>query len=140
MMDLVGSWELDSLYRQRSDGSREMLYGERPAGRLTYTADGVVHAILVSEDRPRPPSAEIPDADKVSLFQTVVAYSGTYRLEGDQVIHTVDVSWNQNWTGTDLVRFYEFRNGVLRILTAPMTDPLDGSTNTYVLEWRKRQA
>jgi hypothetical protein len=138
MADIVGSWELQSLYRQRHDGSREALYGDRPSGRLTYTPDGVVHAILVSDDRPCPSSMDMADKDRAGLFQTMVAYSGTYRVEGNKVIHAVDVSWNQLWTSTDLVRFYELKDDVLRIITAPTVDPLDGTSNIYVLEWRRR--
>ena len=138
MEGLVGSWELLGVYRQRQDGTRDPLFGENPRGRLTYTADGVVHAILVGDDRPQPPSMDISDTDKVRLFQTVVAYSGTYRLDGNKVTHAVDVSWNQVWTKTDLVRFFELNGNRLRILTEPTTDPLDGSTNTYIVEWQGR--
>jgi hypothetical protein len=139
MVDLVGSWELDSLYRQRSDGSRDMAYGAKPKGRLSYTADGVVHAILMAEERPEPASLDISDSDKISLFQTMVAYTGRYRQEGDKVIHTVELSWNQVWEKTELVRFFEVTGDMLRILTAPAIDTLDGSNSIFVLEWRREK-
>jgi len=139
MNSVVGSWELVAIYRQGHDGSRNMLYGENPHGRLTYTADGIVHAILVGDDRTRHSSMDMPDGDKAQLFQTMVAYSGTYVVEGTKVTHCVDVSWNEVWTRTDLVRFFEIDGKNLRIITAPTVDPFDSSINTYVVEWQKRE-
>ena len=43
---------------------------------------------------------------RVKLYQTMTACAGTYTLERDRVTHHVDISWNENWTGTDVVRFF----------------------------------
>src|SRR5207249_6818262 len=44
------------------------------------------------------------------LLNTLVAYTGTYRLEGDEWITNVDVAWNPEWVGTEQKRF--FKRGV----------------------------
>ena len=49
------------------------------------------------------------DEEGVQLLGSMVAYAGTYTLGEKQVIHHIDISWNQGWTGTDQVRFFELR-------------------------------
>jgi hypothetical protein len=29
----------------------------------------------------------------------MVAYAGTFKVEGSRVVHNIDISWNENWTG-----------------------------------------
>jgi hypothetical protein len=38
----------------------------------------------------------------------MVSYAGTYKVFGDKVSHTIDVSWNASWTGTTQVRIITF--------------------------------
>ena len=68
------------------------------------------------------------------------AYAGTYTLEGDKVVHHVDISWNQAWTGTDLVRFYKLDGNILTITTAPNKSLVDGREGRGVLVWEKVKA
>jgi hypothetical protein len=49
----------------------------------------------------------------------MVAYSGRYTIEGDKVVHHVDISWNESWTGTDQVRFLNLEGDKLTV-TAPV--------------------
>jgi Lipocalin-like domain len=39
----------------------------------------------------------------MALFDTMFAYSGAYTVESDRVVHHVDLSWNEAWSGTDQV-------------------------------------
>lgn len=39
------------------------------------------------------------------VFDTMFAYSGSYTVEADRVIHHVDMSWNEAWSDTDQLRF-----------------------------------
>ena len=54
------------------------------------------------------------------------AYAGTYTADGEKVVHHVDISWNQSWTGTDLVRFYKLDGNTLTITTARAQSAFDG--------------
>ena len=38
-------------------------------------------------------------AEKAELFETLVGYGGAYRVEGDKLIETPDVSWTENLNG-----------------------------------------
>src|SRR5215469_2330838 len=54
-----------------------------------------------------------------------------------KVIHHVDVSWNQAFTKTDLIRFYKLANGILTITAAPAIDPYSGKEVVHQMEFRK---
>jgi hypothetical protein len=68
------------------------------------------------------------------------AYAGTYTVEGDKVTHNVDVSWNEAWTGTDVVRFYKLDGNTLTITTALSKSGMDGREGRTVLVWEKVKA
>ena len=65
------------------------------------------------------------------------AYAGTYTADGEKVVHHVDISWNQSWTGTDLVRFYKLDSNALTITTAPAQSAFDGQEGQFILVWEK---
>jgi len=67
----------------------------------------------------------------------MVAYSGRYTVEGEKVIHHVDVSWNQAWTGTDLVRFFKREEDKLVITTAPTQYGPDEARQVSTLTLRR---
>ena len=47
----------------------------------------------------------------------MIAYTGTYRLEGDRWITQVDVAWNPEWVGTEQTRFFAIDGDVLKVHT-----------------------
>jgi hypothetical protein len=77
-------------------------------------------------NRVKPRDTNPADEERVKLHQTMFAYAGTYTLEADKVIHHVDISWNEAWTGTDQVRFYKLEGNTLTIVTAPNKSAADG--------------
>ena len=69
-------------------------------------------------------SRERPDNDPTALFETMIAYSGSCRIEdGDKLIIKVDTAWHPAWIGTEQVRFFKVDSGVLSITTAWQTHP-----------------
>ena len=79
--------------------------------------------MLVADNRAKPTGTPPTDEEKVRLFGTLVAYSGTYVVEGDKATHKVDLSWNQSWTGGDQVRFFKVDGTTLTITTAVKQEP-----------------
>ena len=73
-------------------------------------------------------------AGTVGLFASA-AYAGTYTLGDKQVIHHIDISWNQGWTGTDQLRFFELEGDTLTITTAPYRSYQDGKEGRSILVW-----
>jgi hypothetical protein len=76
-------------------GERIDAHGADRVGFVTYGSDGRVHAFVVKIDRPCPASFPSSPSEKVELFDSMLAYTGTYTLQDDRVVHHVDASWNQ---------------------------------------------
>jgi hypothetical protein len=137
--DLYGTWRLLS-YTQEilATGEKTDIFGKAPHGFLHYSRDGRMYAILVKAERPKPTDlAKMKNEERVELFNTVVAYGGTFTIEGRTVTHHVDISWNENWTGTAQVRNIRIEGRKLYISTNPMPRPEDGKPIIAVLTWEK---
>ena len=136
--DLLGTWRMLSWKKKTvSSGETVDAHGPNPVGYITYGADGRMHAIVVRRDRPAPETLPPTDTEKLRLFDSMLAYAGTYTLDDEKVIHHVDVSWNQAFTKTDLIRFYKLANGILTITAAPAIDPYSGKEVIHQMEFRK---
>jgi len=111
--------------------------GPDPVGYLSYHPDGRVMAVVVSRERPAL-KGEVPtDAEKVALFDSMLAYAGTYTFENGRVVHHVDASWNPAWGVSDLIRPFSIDGSRLVISGAPGVDPTTGEEVVYELEFRK---
>ena len=134
----VGAWTLRSALRKKlTTGETAPLWGEHPSGTLIYTAEGRMNALVLAEDRQAPAAAAATETEAMALFRTMVAYAGRYTVEPDRVIHHVEQSWNQAWTGTDLVRFYKRDGDRLTLTTAPAPNPRDGQMSVSTLVWER---
>ncbi len=129
---LIGSWRLESALFEPSDsGERIDLYGSSPIGRLILTSAGRMAAILVRSDR----SAA---GDPAALYATMMAYSGTYHVDGAGFTTTVDVAWTPTWVGTEQARFFELEGDRLSLVTGEQTHPLfPGRPGRGRLTWRR---
>jgi hypothetical protein len=137
---ILGTWKLRSMVHEATaTGQRSSPFGDHPDGYLSYSADGRMYAIGVVEDRPKPRDLVPTDEEKVKLQESMFAYAGTYTADGEKVVHHVDISWNQSWTGTDLVRFYKLDGDTLTIRTARAENAFDGEEGEFVLVWNKIQ-
>jgi Lipocalin-like domain len=137
---IVGTWKFQSFVREViGTGERQNEFGERPSGYISYQPDGRMFAVLVGDNRIKPSGASPTDEEKAKLFGTLIAYSGTYMLDGDKVTHKIDVSWNQSWTGADQVRFYKVEGKTLTITTAINKNPRDGREGRAIAVFTKTQ-
>jgi hypothetical protein len=130
----LGTWALQSnTTEDLATGEKTELLGAHPGGYISYGPDCRMSAILIKEGR-KTPSGPVPtDAERVELFSGLVAYAGTYSIEGDKISHHVDASWNQSWTGTTQVRQFRIDGNTLRIETLPAKNPLTGKESSSVL-------
>jgi hypothetical protein len=104
---VLGTWKLKSFVREvAATGEKINQMGEHPNGFLSYSADGRMYAILTADNRNKPSDANPTPEERAKLHQTLTAYAGTNTVQGDKVVHHVDISWNEAWTGTDQVRFF----------------------------------
>jgi hypothetical protein len=85
-----------------------------------------MYAIITGDDRIKPHDVAPTDEERAKLHRTLTAYAGTYTVEADKVIHHVDISWDEAWTGTNQIRFYKLDGNTLTITSAPNKSPVDG--------------
>jgi hypothetical protein len=135
---LLGTWRMLGWTREEvASGRSSDAFGPNPRGFITYTADGRVMVLVVKRDRPAPATLPPSDAEKLALFDSMFAYSGTYEVQSDRVIHAIDTSWNQAWTGTRQIRFLELNGNRLTYRSPPAKDPMDGAECVYRVEFEK---
>lgn len=138
-VDVTGTWKLLSSVRKVvATGETSNSYGDRPTGWLTYGPEGRMTFIAVYNGRPRPESiAKTTDEERIRLYNTMVAYSGTYSVSGSIVTHRTDTSWNEVWTGDSQIRDLERRGDRLVLTTRPAPFSGDGRESVVTLTFEK---
>jgi hypothetical protein len=112
---LVGLWRLVSFQREyQATGEREYPMGNMPAGYIHFLPEGRVTVVITGQGRKAPTT----DQDRAGLFNSLVAYTGPYRVDGDTWITMVEVSANPAWVGTEQTRAFEISGDRLQELTA----------------------
>jgi hypothetical protein len=111
---VVGTWRLASYEVEvQATGQKLPVMGQHPTGYTTFMPDGRVFFVLTAEGR-KPAKT---DQERGELLSTLVAYTGTYRVEGDKWITKVEVAWNPEWVGTEQVRPFKLEADQLQVLT-----------------------
>ena len=103
---------------RREDGSLHRR-GERK-GYLIYSPEGYMSVPFMKEDRRLFASGDIRGGtvdEKIEAFNGYVSYCGRYSVEGDVVIHDIEVSLFPNWVGERQERFFEFDGNQLTLST-----------------------
>jgi hypothetical protein len=135
---LLGTWKLKSYVREvAATGERYNQRGEHPQGYLSYSMDGRMYAIITWDNRINPHDVVPTDEERIKLYGSMVSYAGTYTMDAEKVIHHVDISWNQSWTGTDQVRFYKLEGNTLTITSALAKSFTDGREGHSILVYEK---
>ena len=128
-----GTWKLIKFDITVDDQLLPDYFGKTPTGYLIFTAKRMM-TIITKEGR-------IPgrsDVEKVALFNSLLAYSGPYRVEGGRYVIDIDASWNQAWNGTHQTRTWWLEDNRLINVTSPAPFSLDPTkTATAKLTWEK---
>jgi hypothetical protein len=137
--DIVGTWRLVSWVEEETETkAQHKNFGDNPGGILTYTADGRMSIIFTDPRRQPPASPKATDAEAAQLYRGMVAYAGSYRVEGDKVLIKVDVSWNRAWDGQDRPPIaVEVKGDRLTYKTAPFVSPFIGKQMVATLVWER---
>ncbi len=107
---LLGAWRLRSWTLSDGRGTTEP-FGPDATGQIMYTPDGRMSAIVAAAGRPDLPGGrprDASDAELAAAFLTFFTYSGTWHVEGDEVVHDVELALNPNTVGTDQRRHVTF--------------------------------
>jgi len=134
----LGTWKLQSYtVKDLATGQTTDIFGARPSGYISYGSDCRMSAILIQEDRKAPASLVATEAERIDLYGGLIAYAGSYSIEGDKVSHHIDASWNQAWTGTTQVRQFRIDGKTLYITAMASKHALTGRETSSALTWTK---
>jgi len=132
---LIGNWKLISWQVVVGDDAQN-LFGLHPRGYLILTREGRAVAITTADNR----RAGSGDAEGAALHKSMLAYSGKYRVEGDDFITTVDISWNEIWNGSEQRRHYRIEGDKLFIESAPAPSIIfPGRTDFRRIVWEREK-
>ena len=94
--------------------------------------------LIVRRDRPKPESVDkITDQQRADLHRSMTAYGGTYKFDGKRVEHNIDISWNEVFTGTTLVREITKDGDRLMYTSPPARFSGVGRMSQNTLVWEK---
>jgi len=111
---VCGVWKLLSYdVEVQATGDKFPPMGKNPTGYVIFTPEARVWFVLTGDGRKPAKTAE----EKAELLDSLVAYTGTYRVEGDKWITSVEVAWNPAWVGTEQSRFFKVEGDRLHVLT-----------------------
>ncbi|HEX9472357.1 MAG TPA: lipocalin-like domain-containing protein [Bradyrhizobium sp.] len=132
---LIGNWKLVSWQVVVGNETQDP-FGSSPTGYLLLTREGRAMAITTADHRK--PGEGV--AERAALHKSMLAYSGKYRIEGDDFITIVDISWNEIWNGTEQRRHYRIEGDRLFIESAPAPSILyPGKTDFRRLVWEREK-
>ena len=134
----LGTWRLVSWQIPGEDGAPFYPLGKKAKGLIVYAPDGYMFAALMAPVRTRF-AGEDPFGgsayEAMNAMRAYHTYSGRYRLEEGQVVHTVEMALFPNMIGSEQVRYYRFEGDRLILTTPPLTR--GGVTGVAELVWRK---
>lgn len=140
MSAIVGTWDLVAFTTTFSDGRPvQHPYGERPVGRIVYTGDGHVSAVLSRADRAGGTDLETAfratEAEKAAWFDSYLSYAGRWRVEGDEVVHTLELALLPSMVGSEVRRRFVLDQE--RLVLCYTRTPRSGVTRTFTLTWER---
>jgi Lipocalin-like domain len=122
---LVGLWKVTSVANKLvPSGEIVHPFGEHPSGNELFTQGGHVMFSMFGEQRNvagRPNTAEV---DRAALFNALVAYTGTYKVDGSKVIVHFEASANPGMSDRTYVA--ELSGNKLMLTSEPFTSGITG--------------
>ena len=133
---LIGTWKLIS-WQVVVNGEARDLFGAQPKGFLILTREGRAMALTTADNRR---SGE-GEQERAALHKSMLAYTGRYRVEGDEFVTVVDASWNEGWNGTEQRRRFRIEGGRLFMESAPAPSILfPGKIDHRRIVWEREQS
>ncbi len=149
LTQLVGNWDLVSYTATNIEDDQDVVYpmGKTGKGRIMYTADGYMAALLQCDDV-MPYKADWMHGTMSELAdaaEKTMSYCGPFYLEErpgnrQKILHHAKISLPPNWLNTFQLRLAEMtREGGQLFLTLGPQEPMEmeGVKRTLRLRWRK---
>ena len=142
---LLGTWELVSFVVKADDGRPERHpFGRGARGRIVYTADGHMMAVLSAAPGGRSGSSTLEtshhasDAEKAAAYDRYLSYSGRWRIEGERIHHDVDLALVPGLVGQTWTRWAVYAPEPQPQLTLSYERrSRRGTVHRFVLTWRR---
>ena len=133
---LIGTWKLISWQVIVENEPPQNVWGSHPKGFLILTREGRSIVVTTAENR----RGGMSDAERAALHKSMLAYSGKYRVEGSDFITVVDISWNEEWNGTEQRRHFRIEGNKLFIESAPAPSIVfPGKTDFRRIVWEREK-
>jgi hypothetical protein len=139
--DLHGTWKMISQSQKVVDtGEVRAGRGKTPRGYVTFGPDGRMMGVILNEQRPKPESvAKMTDQQRIELFNTMNAYAGTYKLEGNKLTYRFELTHNEVPARAS-VREIKIDGRKLTMVNEPAPATADGKMVQTTTVWEKVRA
>lgn len=137
--ELVGTWRLVSWISAGDDGVQTPM-GEDAEGVVVYTSDGTMITTIGRAARPPIDGTDMhggPVEQRLEAQATFIAYSGTFRIDGGDVVHDVTMSLYPNWVGTSQRRHVNLSEDGNELTLSSDPFAVRGRVGRHVLTWRR---
>jgi hypothetical protein len=130
---ILGIWKMVSTdWEVQATGDRiPFILGMNPAGYAIYTPEGRMMTIATRDGRNPPVTTQ----DRAKLFDSMNAFTGTYRLEGDKCIIKVDVASSPAQAGEQVI-FIKF-DGDRFYSTSDWKPGAGGQMGRTIITWER---
>jgi hypothetical protein len=119
--DIVGVWKVVSIEtKEVQSGKVTRPLGDQLTGTFTFTRGGNFSGMVFRTDRKPPVAPNATEAERVALFNSLVAYNGTYQIEGAKLVMKIESSHIQSWNGTERTLAIEISGRRLTGRSAPL--------------------
>jgi hypothetical protein len=135
---LIGTWRLVAVETEDlATGEKSEGWGPDPLGFINYGPDGRMMVINLRSERAKPAGAVPTPTEAAELFKSMLAYAGTYTIDGNEVTHHIEISWNEAWSGTHQLRIARFEGTRVHLSTKPSPDLASGRVSVRTMTWEK---
>jgi hypothetical protein len=122
---LVGLWKVTSVANKFvPTGEIVHPFGEHPSGNELFTRGGHVMFSMFGENRNVPGRTNTTEVDRAALLNALVAYTGTYKVDGSKV--TVHFEASANPGMSDRTYAADISGNKLMLTSEPFTSGITG--------------
>jgi Lipocalin-like domain len=132
---LVGTWKFVSWQVIVDDQPPQDVFGANPRGYLVLTREGRSIVLTTADNR----KGGMGEAERAALHKSMLAYSGKYRIEGSDFITHVEVSWNEDWNGTEQGAILESRETLFIESVPAASIVFPGKTDFRRIVWEREK-
>ena len=116
--NLVGTYKLVSWENRHESGETSYPLGADAQGYIHYADDGYMFVHVMAAKRKVYSDGALFGGETSEIVEGAnshISYCGTYRIENNDVVHSVQISSFPNWVSTEQRRHFEFQNGNLSL-------------------------